>query len=686
MIKVRPWAERSNTIAIIPGKKSERRESLVDIASQLPRPAGEEILVRRAAGPPVSVSVDDICVNQLSRGALVRRESDNRWVAAEPLLKWLANPLDDALAEHLHGNTKFFGELLANIEKPNSKADFLALARKYGLHWTSTTQLYARINFMELLGLVEQWETYKFVITDRGRSLVARIQLVDAAAAVGEELRIKDAKIDFSLPAPREEIADLLAGLDDQHLRNRKVIIGYIPRGRKAPDRESDAGSVTPLEAIRALVDLIGDRCTVEDFFDRCSQQLGMKKSSITQTLQTLRQMGVIESVAFNEYAPTVGTLDLIQPGQELDFVRYLHSRYRFFGELLTLISDPTPVPDVVKVAKEVHELAQIDNSEIRTRLGFMIEAGLVDRIDWTRYRASIRGRALIESLPLEEPDDPQSGQDGGVEAASGPYVADELARLTADLRNYSHRSDASREFEIAVARAFEFLGFAAQHLGGSGRTDVVLETHLPDKDAYRAIIDAKASASGTITDNHVKFDALKDHQRIHRADFGMIVGPDFAERVRVWAANNGFTLLTVEDLIAILKRHLSSPITLTELKGLFQQTGDNLTDIEEQYSSAERSSALLAKLVELLHAEARDEDPLMDGYISVENINYALRKDMNPRPPTSAVEEALQFLSHDFVRGAIKDGPRYKLADAPVNIRRRLIGLGNSLELPSEK
>ncbi|WP_280427454.1 hypothetical protein [Nocardia brasiliensis] len=159
-----------------------------------------------------------------------------------------------------------------------------------------------------------------------------------------------------------------------------------------------------------------------------------------------------------------------------------------------------------------------------------------------------------------------------------------------------------------------------------------------------------------------------------------MIIGPDFAGRVREWALNNKFTLLTSEDLATLVQRHLVHPLTLTELRVLFQRDGDDLADIEEQYSASARSAELLTKIIELLYAEAREEDPLLDGYISLENINYALRKEMSPRPASSAVEECLKFLSHDLVRGAIRSGNKYKLSDAPANVMRRLVGLGADL------
>lgn len=109
-------------------------------------------------------------------------------------------------------------------------------------------------------------------------------------------------------------------------------------------------------------------------------------------------------------------------------------------------------------------------------------------------------------------------------------------------------------------------------------------------------------------------------------------------------------------------------------------ENGDDLADIDEQYAASERAAKLLEKIVDLLHTEATEEDPVMGGSISLENINYALRKEISPRPSQALVEDCLLFLTHDLVRGAARHDKRYKLADAPINIMRRLHGLGLGL------
>jgi hypothetical protein len=673
--EVRPWADRSNTIGFIPGKKENHLETLRHILSHLPAPPGSTIPVTMASGAEVEVPVEDLFGKQLSRGALVRRDPTGNWLAADVVAHWLRTSDNNLLAEYLHANVKLFGELLAELDGMQSKDDLLQIANKYGLTWSSSDQLHRRITWMMLLRLVERWG-HRYVVTQQGQAFLSRIELCPPSVALGASS--SDEEADVELPEAGAAIAALAGALTPQMLEARKALIGYIPRGKKAPERNDGASSQSPLDAVRVLIGIVGSGMSTEDLRERFGVQLGMKKSSINQTLQTLKNMRAIEMVAFNQYGTREDFAELIELGQEIDLVRFLHTRYKFVGELLRNLEGATPVSDLVRVASSIYGCTQIDNYEIRTRLGFMLEAGLVERIDWTRYRITALGRLLAEELPAESPPGLRGSEiESDTDESQAGITSVSVDALAADLREFSSRSDSSAEFEATVASAFRFLGFDAEHLGGAGRTDVVITAGLPATDRYRSIVETKSSATRIITDNLIKFDALKDHQKKHHTDYAIVVGPDFSTRVREWATNNSMTLLTVEDLIGLLARHASYPLTLAELRLLFERTGDDLSDIEEQYGAAERNVDLLTKLIELLHAEANEDDPLMNGFISTENIHFALRKEMNPRPSASSIEECLEFLAHELVRGATKTGSKYKLADAPSNIMRRLTGLG---------
>ena len=99
-----------------------------------------------------------------------------------------------------------------------------------------------------------------------------------------------------------------------------------------------------------------------------------------------------------------------------------------------------------------------------------------------------------------------------------------------------------------------------------------------------------------------------------------------------------------------------------------------------ERYQALDRRSYLLGKILELAFQEALDEDPVAAGYMSPENMIYALRKEVNPRPSADEVREALAFLSSPFVGALEESKDRYKLADAPHNVSLRLHGLGEAL------
>lgn len=679
-IVLKPWRERSNTAGLLPGKGNEQLQALRTAAMQLPLPVNGSVNLLSAKGSQRSYSCEAIFLQQLSRNALVLRTENSEWIATDALNYWLRTEDDLHLAKYLHANIKFFGELLALVGRETRTSDLLNSAKQFGLHWTSADQVHRRLAWMQSLGVLERWGFGGLVVNDRGREFLSQIELCSEVAATGDNTA---STVDAGeLAEPGEAVSEVLAELDATKLTNRKVLIGYIPRGTKTGGRPTNSTQVGVLESLRNFVELLGEGASTDEFFRRASEQLGQKRSSFTQSMHTFRHMRMIEMVAFNRLAPTRESTQLLQSGNEVDLVRFLHSRYRFIGELLDNLPETKAVAKLVEDARNSYGCAQIDNAELRTRLGLLTDAGLVERIDWTRYRATPTGRLLATELPLEMPIFSADGDPLDADEFAGrKSLAERLEEVRGELRRCSRLSDASREFELAVAGAFELFGFRAEHLGGSSRTDVLVTVELSAGDRFRSIVDAKASATGIISDNLVNFDALKVHRRNHRADFGMVVGPDFSARVKEFAADNMFALLTVNELIGLLERHQQTPLTLLELRGLFQHSESDLAAIEEQYDNAQHAATVLTKLVDTLYQEANDDDPVAGGYISLEQLNFVLRKEVAPRPTKETIEQCLQLLSSQLVRAVAKNGDKqYKLVDSPVNVMRRLSGLGLGL------
>ncbi|MGW0633830.1 hypothetical protein [Streptomyces sp. NPDC002758] len=113
----------------------------------------------------------------------------------------------------------------------------------------------------------------------------------------------------------------------------------------------------------------------------------------------------------------------------------------------------------------------------------------------------------------------------------------------------------------------------------------------------------------------------------------------------------------------------------LTELRDTFSRIDTFSEDLAERYQALERRSLLMGRIIDLAFQEAVDEDPVDDGYISVENIIYALRKEFTPRPSRQEVDELIAFLSSPVVAALDSTKDRHKPIDSPRNLALRLGG-----------
>jgi hypothetical protein len=390
--------------------------------------------------------------------------------------------------------------------------------------------------------------------------------------------------------------------------------------------------------------------------------------------------MGLIEQVAFNVFAPTADAHWLTDVGNEQVLVAYLHSRYSFFGEILKVIDEPSTTTSLTTQAKERFGYAQASNGEIRLRLGFLQDAGLVERVDWQRFRVTAVGKAFVDLLSLQSESATVEANVNNLAPEQKEPQSSPISEIVHDLQEYGKDGNESKAFEEAIARAFQFLGFHAEHLGGPGRTDVLAVAQLAPGDNYRVIIDAKSTGSGIVAESSVKFDALRDHKRKHKADYAVVIGPDFATRLKDWAVENGVVMLQVDDLVSALKRHALNPISLRDMRDVLSRADAPRDEMADQYDAAERRSLLIGKILALAFQEAVDNDPIASGFISTENFIYALRKEVTPRPTAESVRECLDFLSSPLVSALEENKGRYKLADSPHNIATRLRGIGTSL------
>ncbi|MFC8994391.1 hypothetical protein ACFT7U_01610 [Streptomyces rochei] len=670
---VKPWRDRSNTIGYITGGMEAQVDLLRQALAQLPADSKAVLILHAPGGKTVSVECGELCVTQLSSAGLVERSGRSTWVPSEYAQRWLENQDAHFLAAKLHGNVKFFGELLASIGDSTKHSDLLVIARSvYGLNWNSPDQVRRRTGWLRSLGLIELWGQ-RVVRTPEGNEFLKEITISTPEDAMGTRLEYQAAPKGLQLALGE------VAQLEQVDLRKRRALIGYIPRGNASGNRGSGESPLTPTASIRLLVEMMGNGLTVEAFREKCSDELGISRNSFTTMMHALRHTGLVEQTAFNFFSPTKIGHQIKRPDSGHLLVAHLHARYLFFGEIINHLDKPSTTSNLVAVAKEQYGFAQASNGEIRVRLSFLQDAGLVERVDWQRFRVTPDGRAFAQALELQSP----KAEVTEHSAENDPEAPVDVVQssIIDDLRAYGRDGSESKAFEGAVGKAFAFLGFHAEHLGGPGRTDVLATAQLAAQDRYRIIVDAKSSGNEVVAESSVKFDALRDHKRKHKADYVVVVGPDFAPRLKNWAVDNEVVLLRIEDLVAILKRQSLHPIALTEMREIFARVDTFEDDLLEQYQSLERRTALMDRIISLSFQEATDDDPIAEGYISVENIIYALRKEFTPRPSAEEVGEVLSFLANPIVAALEVTKGRYKLVDSPKNISLRLRGLGGTIK-----
>lgn len=220
------------------------------------------------------------------------------------------------------------------------------------------------------------------------------------------------------------------------------------------------------------------------------------------------------------------------------------------------------------------------------------------------------------------------------------------------ELRLSAKDSSNPIRFEKAVQRSFEQIGFTAQLLGGSGKTDVLLTAPGAPKYSFSVAVDAKSTTSGSVNDGLVDFDTLKEHKKKHKTDFSAIIGCAFqSERLIKRAVDHNVALISVDALDELIIRHKSAPLNTSSYKTLFEQQG--IVDIElleEARNIVSRSGILMQTIMDCMLRESKDA--VTDGMLQERDIYRTLRDNLAFADgiELSEISEMLSFLASPLV------------------------------------
>lgn len=333
------------------------------------------------------------------------------------------------------------------------------------------------------------------------------------------------------------------------------------------------------LDTVRRICDVVdSDRPAPPLLATRLESLLGIKPTAARLRESLLRKVGIID-VQGGVCRTSPWTDRWRQTGDDRIIVALLHSRCRLVGELLMVAREPRSIDELLAIANQRYAMGWDTPAQIANRRGWLQSSGMITLDDDGRLRTTEKGLALLAELVLFDPGPtPVHVPEGPVGEAIPETPAPRVAHVEALIDEFRAASVESRvpdRFERAVRDAFAFLGFDAEWLGGPGRTDVLLAAQLGRDDSYRVIVDCKTSASGSVGDQQVDWMTLTEHRTRHEAQFAAVVAPTpTGSRLLERAAQQGVTIISVEQLAGLCRQHARTPLGLDDYRSLFVHAG----------------------------------------------------------------------------------------------------------------
>lgn len=646
----RPWRELSSTAPSLPGGGEKQVATLLSFLRGLDEGLG--------MGPANDAAQRDQIHKQIGPLGLTHRV--NGAVELTSLGRtWLMAPEHNDLFQVFHSQIAYFGEMLATIASaPMRPEDLLVDAvESFRMSWTSLDQVRRRLMWLHALGLVEDGPSRLHRITDEGAQV-----LKDTAVETADTIRAEHEKATAGMPlAPAP--AAIAALVASSRNAKRSLAAPYL--------------TAAPVYALIELASETKHGSTKDSAIARLAGSRGISESSAKSFVDTAGVLGLYEYTGRTDIRITALGLDWLEDPTALNFVRILHTRYFGVGEVLRHIN-ATP-----RSSGEIHTRlfgASGGPKPNRTTaiLRHLVAADAVAAIGFSRYVLTDLGAALREELPLDEFNGVSPVLDAS-DAHESPPDAIEL--LAVELEESSRDSSNPSRFERACAAAFSEIGVEAEHLGGPGRTDVLVTVKSSLKVIAKAIVDAK-SAAAQLTEGSVKFEALKEHATKHGATLMAVVAPDFegSGRLGTWARSNGVVLLTASDLGGLLRAHRAYPFSAEDVKDLLTVGGREAVDA--RHAAATEHLALVTSVMRELSAEASQDSP---EPVAARDIGRIMRRS-GSSVSDDAVRGVLELLSQPAI-GAVRSdsGGLYTLPSAASVAATRLRALARSIDASIE-
>lgn len=541
------------------------------------------------------------------------------------------------LAAVFCANIRFTGELLTKLDTPKTIMELLDVANKeYKLNWKTKSEVGSRLTWFRQLNLVEFNDfKYTYQLTDVGKKFIKDITYVRP-----EEIKVIGDSTIEEVEIPVSNWINDFIQLDQEDLKSRKPSIGYIP---------GDISEVC--DTFDGYIQLAYSTIDRESFYNYSKKTYSIANSSANSFISALTNLNFLERKSRDSFEATNLAKKWLNTKSSLDLVYLLHSKVLFIFEMLKELEKVSlSVKELAVIAKVSYGFETEKIEEIRKRINIMKSALLIQEKSPGKYCLTHRAENVINNVPIQQKLDLKNPKKiENVESDNEYPIIDEY--LT-ELRLASKDSSNPARFEKAIAVAISNLGFNTKWLGGSGKTDVLVHSPSIPKYSYTVTIDAKSTQSGAVTEGQLNFDTLKEHKKLHAADFIAVIGYSFqGERLVKRAIEHKVALIDIDFLEKIIRFHNKIPLQADAYKKIFSQAGIvDISCLEFERQEIQRSGKLLQAVMDCLVVESND--PVTEGLLKEKDIYRTLRNNkLFDTPPTlNEIAEMLQFLSSPLI------------------------------------
>lgn len=522
------------------------------------------------------------------------------------------------LANIMQSRFRLFGETLEILAvEPGTVQEINArLCERYKLNWGDCSNTRKRMDWLEILELIEDVGNRKWRATERGDEILKTWHLATPALLESFETIMKE----ISVSLPPFEIKVLLQRLFEtpELHRERSTYNIWVP----SPNR---------IDNLRVITQFTLERISKIELFQFVEKEFNLKTSSAESMLPFLKALGLIEEVGRNTYIATSAAKAWCETGDDLDFIRILHAHMRFVGEMIKTAENDIVRNDIYAQAREYG----LNTEKARWIAGFLLEAGLLEEPHYLHLKATPLGNCFVRDLPLIDESIYKEKQETDAVAAmidSDDFHADETEQLfnrlhAAAIDPMAEGKGAGVALEERIADIFRFMGFEAKRVGGSGDTDVIVRWKDDNGESIIGIIDGKSKSGGTVSHSDISDVAIETHKEKNNADFVAIVGPGFSgDTIRNHARKKGFALIIDTELIEIARMSSELGLSLQELSLIFE-VPEGLSRLAELISAKQREMDVITLVVSAFNKEQE-----LLGGLSARDMYLLLRAtDISP-------------------------------------------------------